>query len=44
MILSKKKPYCPPVIEEEPAELAALLCVSPETGGIEDVEFEDWTK
>lgn len=36
--------YAPPGCEYEEAFQVDVLCASPESGGIEDVEYEDWVK
>ena len=42
--LIKEAHYMAPNSELAILAQAEMLCQSPETGGIEDVEFEDWTK
>ena len=42
IVLFLKKAYCAPQAETVPLMLTELLCTSPEDGGIEDVEFEEW--
>ncbi len=40
---SYKAEYRCPTADVEPSILKELLCASPTEGGLEDVEYEDWT-
>ena len=41
---SPKYTYNPPDSEYCPISLMELVCTSPEAGGLEDLEYEDWVK
>lgn len=36
------KLYVHPECEIEATSLVSIICVSPDAGGLEDVEYEDW--
>ncbi len=38
----KRKHYLSPECEYEDTISEGILCESPETGGLEDVEYDDW--